>query len=171
MPNSSAPARRERRIILCHLPTREHRTPGLGCDTTPAARYAELAPLVRSHGKPGTAFWIRRKRRRMDRRCYLPAYRMLPSRIPGADPPSPSGPRGARRALLPCGPLLRGAARQRADPAVRRPFLGFRCTLEASPVMQGTRRTRQNRLAHFLSDAVRRPRRSLRGRVFCAIVI
>jgi formylglycine-generating enzyme required for sulfatase activity len=110
----------------------------LGWDTTDSSDgYAELAPVGSfPTGKTRDGFldlagnaaeWV------ADR--YLPAY----SDASVKDPRGPSSPLAGSDRVVRGGhysqaaPWLRGAARQRADPAVRRPFLGFRCARSVGP--------------------------------------
>jgi formylglycine-generating enzyme len=110
----------------------------LGWDVTDASDgFAELAPVdsfPAGRTKDGfvdlagnVAEWVN------DR--YLPAYAAAPVKDPAGPSAPPAGPervvRGGHYAQA--APWLRGAARQRADPAIRRPFVGFRCARSALP--------------------------------------
>jgi formylglycine-generating enzyme required for sulfatase activity len=104
----------------------------LGWDTTDVSDgYAELAPVgsfPTGSTKDGfldlagnVAEWT------LDR--YLPAYSDAKVKDPRGPNAPPAGPERVVRGghYSQAAPWLRGAARQRADPALRRPFLGFRC--------------------------------------------
>lgn len=108
----------------------------LGWDVTDASDgFAELAPVDSfPAGRTPDGFvdlagnvaeWVG------DR--YLPAYAATPVKNPTGPNTPPAGPervvRGGHYALS--APWMRGAARQRADPAIRRPFVGFRCARSA----------------------------------------
>ncbi len=110
----------------------------LGWDVTDASDgFAELAPVDSfPAGRTPDGFvdlagnvaeWV------ADR--YLPAYPATAVKDPTGPLAPPAGPervvRGGHYSLA--APWLRGAARQRADPAIRRPFLGFRCARPAVP--------------------------------------
>jgi formylglycine-generating enzyme required for sulfatase activity len=110
----------------------------LGWDPTDSSDgHAELAPVGSfPAGKTKDGFWdLAGNAAEWVGDRYLPAY----SDAPGKDPRGPNAPVAGPDRVVRGGhysqaaPWLRGAARQRADPAVRRPFLGFRCARSAAP--------------------------------------
>jgi formylglycine-generating enzyme required for sulfatase activity len=110
----------------------------LGWDPTDAGDgFAELSPVgsfPTGRTKDGfldlagnVAEWV------SDR--YLPAYSEATVKDPRGPSAPPAGPERVVRGghYSQAAPWLRGAARQRADPAARRPFLGFRCARSVAP--------------------------------------